>query len=158
MTAPAAAEGADKFVVFVLAGRRYALALGAVERVVRMVALAPLPRAPAIVLGLVDLQGEVVPVLDVRRRFRLPERAPRASDPLIVARTRRRRVGLVVESVEAVIERAAAERIAPETVAPGLDYVQGVTRLEPHGLVLIHDLDTFLSLDEERALTAAEAR
>ena len=42
MTAPAAAEGAEQLVVFLLAGRRYALALAAVERVVRMVALAPL--------------------------------------------------------------------------------------------------------------------
>ena len=156
--ASATEDGADKLVVFLLAERRYALALAAVERVLRMVALAPLPKAPPIVLGLVDLRGEVVPVLDIRRRFRLPERSPRPGDQLIVARTRRRRVGLVVEAVEDVIERPAGERIAPDAVAPGLDYVQGVTRLEPHGLVLIHDLDTFLSLEEERALSAAESR
>lgn len=158
MTPAPEADVSAALVIFALDTRRYALALTVVERVLRMVETAPLPRAPEIVSGVVDVHGTLVPVLNLRRRFRLPERAPRASDQLLIARTRRRRVALVVDAVEDVIHRAAGDRVDPATVVPGLEYVQGVTRLEPHGLIFIHDLDTFLSLEEEHALAAAEGR
>jgi len=140
-------------VTFRLDDRRYALALAKVERVLPMVDIAPFPKAPDIVSGVFDLHGELVPVLNVRRRFRLPDRAPTSRDQLIIAQTRGRRVALAVDAVEGVIERPAGERVDAETIAPGLEYLQGVTRLDPHGLVFIHDLDTFLSLDEQRTLT-----
>lgn len=150
-TSPAAAE----LVVFALDDRRYALALTAVERVLRMVEVAPFPKAPEIVSGVIDVQGELVPVLNVRRRFRLPERAPTVRDQLLLARTRRRRVALVVDAVEGVVAPPAAGHVEPDAIVPGLDYVRGVMRLEPHGLLFIHDLDTFLSLEEDHAMAAA---
>lgn len=61
-------------VVFVIDGQRYALSLGAVERVLPMVAVSPLPAGPAIALGVINVHGTIVPVVDVRRRFGLPAR------------------------------------------------------------------------------------
>lgn len=145
----------DSLVVFRLDDQRYALALPIVERVLRMVEIVPFPKAPEIVSGAIDVQGQLLPVLNVRRRFRLPERGATSRDQLVIARTRRRRVVLAVDAVEGVIDPPAAERVPAAAVAPGLDYVRGVTRLEPHGLIFIHDLETFLSLDEERALETA---
>lgn len=155
MTTAENAGATDSLVVFRLDDQRYALALSIVERVLRMVEIVPFPRAPEIVSGAIDVQGELLPVLNVRRRFRLPERAVTSRDQLVIARTRRRRVVLTVDAVEGVIDPPATERVPAATVAPGLEYVRGVTRLEPHGLIFIHDLETFLSLDEERALEAA---
>lgn len=153
---PAENAGAtDALVVFRLDDQRYALALAVVERVLRMVEVVPFPKAPEIVIGAIDVQGQLLPVLNVRRRFRLPERGAVSRDQLIIARTRRRRVVLAVDGVEGVIDPPATERVPADTVAPGLDYVRGVTRLESQGLVFIHDLESFLSLDEERALEAA---
>lgn len=141
-------------VLFSLDGQGYALYLGAVERAIRAVEITPLPKAPEIVLGLVNVQGQILPVFDIRKRFRLPERELQLSDQVILARASRRRVALIVDVVRAVIEAPEQEMIAGPAVLPGLEYVQGVVKLRD-GLILIHDLDKFLSLEEEKTLRAA---
>jgi purine-binding chemotaxis protein CheW len=146
--------GGYRLVVFVLGEQRFGLRLDAVEQVVRLVAIMPLPEAPDIVQGVIDLRGRIVPVVDIRTRFRLPERTPRLSDHLIVARTARRSVALLVEAVEGVVESPDAAVTAAAEILPGLAYLEGVIRLAD-GAIFIHDLDTFLSLEEERALDAA---
>ena len=71
--------GLVELVGFSLEGQRYALPLSVVRRVVFAVQVTLLPNAPGIVLGVVDFHGDVIPVLNVRRRFQLPERAIRVS-------------------------------------------------------------------------------
>lgn len=143
-----------QLVVFRLDDQRYAMSLVAVERIVRAVEVTALPEAPAIVLGVIDLAGHVLPVLNIRRRFRLPEREISPADQFLIARTARRGVALVVDEAQEVIERPDTEIIGPAQIVPGLEQIQGVVKLHD-GLVLIHDLETFLSLDEARALDEA---
>lgn len=143
-----------RLVVFALDGQQYALQLSAVERVLPMVAVAPLPRAPAIALGVINLHGQVVPVVDIRRRFNRPSRDYGVDGHLLVAGTARRALVLPVDEVLGVRE-VAEEAVAPAgTVLPGIGHVAGIVAL-PDGLLFIHDLDTFLSLDEERQLGEA---
>ena len=141
-------------VVFLLDDRRYALYLHTVERILRAVDVTPLPKAPDIVLGLINVRGNVTPVLDVRKRFRLKEREIGLQDHLIVARTSKRTVVIPVDSTNWVIEVPNQEVIDAKGLLPGVDYVQGVVKLQD-GIVLIHDLESFLSLEEEKTLEAA---
>lgn len=143
-----------QLVVFTLDDRRYGLPLSAVERAVRMVDVTPLPQAPQIVLGIVNVQGRVMPVVDPRRRFRLPARDFTLIDQLLIARTARRPVALAADAVTGVLEYSAQEAAGARDIVPGIEYVEGVVKL-PDGLVLIHDLDKFLSLEEETALDRA---
>jgi purine-binding chemotaxis protein CheW len=143
-------------VVFRLDDVRLALSLSAVDRVVRAVEITPLPKAPAIVLGIINVQGQVLPVFNLRRRFRLPERELELSDHFIIARTARRLVALAVDEVRGVTECAAEEIVAPEAIVPGIEYVEAVVK-RPDGLMFIHNLDTFLALDEEQQLEDAPA-
>jgi purine-binding chemotaxis protein CheW len=145
---------ADRLVVFTLEEHRYALSLSVVERAVRMVEISPLPQAPAIVLGVINLGGRIVPVLNVRKRFRLPERAPGLADQLLIARTPARSVALAVDAVDGVVQHHPDEVIAPPAIVPGLEYLAGVAKLDD-GMLFIHDLDRFLSLEEEQALATA---
>ena len=140
--------------IFTLDDQRYALHLSAVDRTARMVEITPVPKAPGIVLGVITVQGRIVPVLNIRRRFGLAERKPGLGDHLIIARTAKRTVALAVDGVHDVIERPAGEIIPPSAIVPGMEQVEGVVKLED-GLVFIHDLGGFLSLDEEQALEAA---
>lgn len=142
------------FVSFRLGPERYALRLSAVERVVRAVEVTALPRAPAIVIGVIDVEGCVLPVLNLRRRLRLPEREISPADHFLIARTTRRRVALVVDEACGVFECGAAEIVRAAEIVPGLDHIQGVLKVND-GLVLIHDLEAFLSLDEADALDEA---
>ena len=138
-------------VVFSLDGQRYALPLDRVKRSIRVVAITPLPELPPIVLGIMDLGGVVIPVIDIRKRFGHPSRDVRLSDHLIVATTGRRTVALLVDNTKAVIEISPESYAPAGKILPGLDLVDGAISLVD-GLVLIHDLNRLLSLDEERAI------
>jgi purine-binding chemotaxis protein CheW len=143
-----------QLVVFRLDERRYALPLAAVERVVRAVDVTPLPKAPPIVLGAINVHGRVLPVLNVRRRFLMPDREICPADWFLLAHTARHTVVLVVDESEGMLERPQAEIVLSTQIVPGLEPFPGVLRLDD-GLVVIHDLERFLSLDEARALDEA---
>lgn len=144
----------NQLVTFTLSDRRYGLPLSAVERIVRVVDVTSLPKAPDIVLGVVNLQGRVMPVINVRRRFHLPEREIALTDQMVIAHAARRSVALVVDSVTGVLDYSEQGAVAAQEVLPELQYVEGVVKLDD-GLILIHDLDTFLSLEEEAVLDRA---
>jgi purine-binding chemotaxis protein CheW len=141
-------------VVFELDERCYGLRLSSVERVLHAVDVTPLPQAPIVAWGVIDVQGQIVPVLSLRRRFGLPERPIAVSDQFVVVRTHHRMVALVVDAVRGVVERPAAEIMESDKILPDLEQVAGVIQLD-NGIVLIQNLDRFLSLDEERALAEA---
>ena len=141
-------------VVFVLDGQRYAFPLATVQQVLPMVAPAPLPEAPPIALGVINLHGLIVPMLDIRRRLGLPPREYGPADRLVVARSSRRLLAIPVDEALGVTEVMMDSIVPPETIFPGIGRVAGVAPLAD-GLLFIHDLDSFLSLDEEQGLTAA---
>ena len=143
-----------KLVVFRLDELRIALLLTAVDRVVCAVEVTPLPGAPAIVHGAIDMQGRILPVLNLRRRFRLPEREIGPTEQFLIASTARRAVALVMDEAQGVIEVEQSAIIGAYRIVPDLEQFQGVVKLDD-GLVLIHDLEKFFSLDEACALDTA---
>ena len=147
-------EKSNQLVVFSLDEQRYALYLHAVERVIRAVDVTPLPEAPDIVIGVINLEGQVIPVTNIRRRFGLREQEIDLSDQFIIANTSRRTVALVVDTVSGVIEPEDEKVILAEKITPGMELIDGVIKLED-GMILIHDLDRFLSLEEETLLDQA---
>lgn len=131
-----------------------ALPIAAVERTYRAVAVTPLPKAPDIVMGIVNVRGMVQPVIDLRRRFQLPPRPLSPNDHLIIGHTSRRSIALVVDSLADVVECTQQDIAAADDILPGMEFVSGIARLKD-GMILIHDLDRCLSLEEETALDQA---
>jgi purine-binding chemotaxis protein CheW len=149
------AEATERLlVVFVLDGQRYGLHARAVEGVLPMVAVSPLPQAPEIAMGVINVHGRVVPVLDVRRRLGFPPRDYGLAARLLVAETPRRTVALPVDEVLGVREVADGAVVIPESVLEGIGHLEGLVAL-PDGLLFIHDLEAFLSIEEERQLAEA---
>jgi purine-binding chemotaxis protein CheW len=142
--------------LFTLEGQRYALPVGDVRELVRATRLTPLPRAPDVVEGLMNLRGELLPVLSLRRRFRLPPRPLSPEDHFIVAQAGSRRVVLHVDRTEEVLRLPSGSLDETPRELPGVGYVAGAVKL-PEGLVLVHDLRTFLSEAEGLALDTALA-
>jgi purine-binding chemotaxis protein CheW len=151
---PAAAR---PLVVFSLDDQRYGLPLPAADRVLPMVAVSPLPGCPDVVLGAINLHGTVIPVLDLRRRLGLPAGEYGPAARLLVARTPHRTVALPVDEVSGVADVPVEDVVPPDAVIPGIGHVSGIAALAD-GLLLIHDLETFLSIEEERQLAAALAQ
>lgn len=135
---------------------RFALPAGLVREVVRAVAIAALPKAPPIVEGVINFRGTLVPVLDVRQRFSIAPAPLAPEQHLIIAQAGTRLVALRVDRALdlVVVDEDAVESAA--RVAPGTEYVAGIAKL-PDGLLVIHDLDRFLSLDEDNRIGVALA-
>ncbi len=148
------ATNRHRLVVFLLNEQRYALFLSAVERIVRVVEVTALPKAPEIVLGVINVQGRIIPVINMRKRFHLPEKEIDLSDQVLIAHSSTRIVALIVDAVLSVLELDSEGVISVQKIVPGIELVEGIAGL-PEGMILIHDLDKFLSLDEERALSEA---
>jgi purine-binding chemotaxis protein CheW len=145
-----------ELLVFELAGVRYALELPAVREVVRAVLISPLPDAPPVIEGIVEIRGELVPVYDLRLRFGLPPRALDAEERMVVAWTGSRLVSFRCERTEWV-EQIPLTRIDEAGALPGSGrHIAGVARLED-GLVLIQNLEAFLDAAEAESLEEALA-
>ena len=139
---------------FEVGASRFALRAGLVREVVRAVAIAALPKAPPIVEGIINFRGTLVPVLDIRQRFRLPPAPLALEQHLIIAQADGRLVALRVDRALdlVVVDEDAIESAA--RVAPGTEYVAGIAKLTD-GLLVIHDLESFLSFEEAGQVDAA---
>ena len=144
----------EKLIAFVLDDQRYALYLQAVERVIRAVAITSLPEVPENILGLINIHGRIVPVYNARKRFALPEKNSTVNDRIILAHTKSRSVALVADKVLGVIEPAEGQQTQFDEITPGMELFAGVIKLDD-GMLLIHDLDRFLSPVEEKSLSQA---
>jgi purine-binding chemotaxis protein CheW len=152
---PSAAPDTVDIVPFELDGHRFALFAVDVQEVLRAAAPSPLPAAPAIILGVLNVRGTLVPVLDVRARFRLTPRPLRHTDHLLVVRPREARTSAIV------VDRAASLRALPvaslreaQLRAREAEHVGGIATVED-GSIVIYDLAKFLTADEALSLEGA---
>jgi purine-binding chemotaxis protein CheW len=148
------AQELREVLIFEVGGQRYGLPAADVQELLRVVTVTPLPSGPPIVEGVINLRGRIVPVLDIRTRFRLPAKPAEHTDHLVVAHAGQRLVALRVDRALDLRSLETAHLDNAEEVLPGVDYVAQLAKL-PDGLVLIHDLRTFLSQVEAIALDAA---
>lgn len=145
-----------KFVVCSLAGLSFALELSKVERVARVVEITPVPEAPPSLLGIIKVKDRVVPVVNTRRRFGLPERGIELSDEMIIARVSHGPVALLVDAVTGLMECNEEAVVAAGTISPDLEAIDGVAKTAD-GLMIIEDLERVLSSEEAGRLYDALA-
>ena len=143
-----------QLVVFTLDNQRFALPLSTVERAIRIMEIVHLPTAPEIVMGVINLHGKIIPVVNIRNRFRLPQREINLNDQLIISNTKKMPLAILIDSVLGVFEFPEKRIVSADKILPDIEYIEGVVKLE-EGIILIHDIDKFLSLEEERALNDA---
>ncbi|MES9845135.1 MAG: chemotaxis protein CheW [Candidatus Sedimenticola sp. PURPLELP] len=147
-------EGTDnipviQLVTFSLAEERYGLNVMQVQEVLRVGEITPVPGSPSYVLGIINLRGNVVTVIDARSHFGLPGAEIGPASRILIIESERQVVGMLVDRVAEVVE-LALEDIAP---APNLGnaessrYIQGVATLEG-GLLVVVDLNNLLTEEE----------
>lgn len=135
---------------------RCAVPLTHVREVQRAVAVTPLPGAPAIIDGVIDVRGAVIPVIDLGRRFGLPPRALRASQSLVLVWTGERMVALRADSVHWLEDLDSVDVVDSSRLTHGALEVAGVARTA-EGLVLLQDPEALLRQAEAESLDAALA-
>lgn len=142
---------AIRLLIVALGEFRLGLPLARVERVVHAVEVAPLARAPDAVLGVVNLHGEIVPVLDPRQRFGIAARPLQPEDLFVIVRLPQHALALLVDDTHEV-EEFDADRLVPAAgMLPSLHDIAGVIRLED-GLLVVDDPDRFLDVEDWNTL------
>lgn len=144
-----------------LGDSRFGLPAETVLRVIRAVEVTPVPGFPSCALGVINVQGQVMPVISMRKIFGLPDKPVRLSDRFVIALAGKRSVVLVTDDVENLFEMALDTIADSNKILPSDGHFRGVAKL-PDGLLLIHDLAGLLSIDEgeliDRTLTSANTR
>ncbi|MGR9117017.1 MAG: chemotaxis protein CheW [Gammaproteobacteria bacterium] len=140
-----------QWVTFRLGDEKYGINVMQVQEVLRVAEIAPVPGAPSYVLGIINLRGNVVTVIDTRNRFGLMSKETDDSSRIVIIETESHIIGILVDSVAEVVElRSSDIETAPNVGNEETSrYIQGVTSRDNELLILV-DLNRFLS-DEEKA-------
>ena len=144
----------DQLVVFILDELSYALLLPTVVRVIHAVEVRRIPKAPEIISGIINVQGQIIPVVDIRKRFGLAVRETDPDDRMIIADTGKRKVAMFVDTVTGIKSLATRQFVNSKEALPFAEHLRGVAKIDDE-LILIYDLEQFLSLDEEKELEQA---
>ncbi len=153
-------EAGDELCQFVacrVGSEEFALDVLSVQEINRMAEITCVPKAPPHVEGVINLRGRIIPVLNLRRRFGMPDTERTARSRIVVVSVRGRVVGLAVDAVEEVlrIPRSAIEPPPTVGAAAGAEYTQGVGRVRDRLLILL-DLPRLLLPAEQPAADTAK--
>jgi purine-binding chemotaxis protein CheW len=147
---------ADRFLAFSLGAEEYAIPLLAVREVIAVPDITPVPQSPAHFLGIMNLRGQVISVLDLRTKFGIrPQSSEETS--VIILDLQDHSLGVVVDSVNSVISPSADQMSDPPEMEGNrnADAITKVFRKEKN-LVLILDIFKTLSKDDRSALARSQ--
>lgn len=138
-----------KFVTFRLKDETYGINVMQVQEVLRVTEIAPVPGAAVFVLGIINLRGNVVTVIDTRTRFGLPTTEQDDASRIVIIEAEDQVIGILVDSVAEVVELRESEiSPAPQTGnEENSRYIQGVVSREDDLLIVI-DLNKLLNEEE----------
>jgi len=134
------ADRSKNLVGFMVGSVQYAVSIFEVREIINPMPFVELPHAPAVVLGVTDHRGEVVPVIDLRLRFGLPKGDRTRRTKWIIVELDRRAVGLVVDSVTDVFGTTSKDERSVPALGRG-DDLRGIAQVFNHGGHLVFVID-----------------
>jgi purine-binding chemotaxis protein CheW len=146
-----------QMITFTVGAQEYGVDIQSVKEVIRQGEITPLPRAPSFLKGVINLRGDVIPIVDLRERFALQAGTYTESSRVIVVEVGEKSVGMVVDRVSHVI-RVPEDRIEDAPAWLGgtrNEFVRGVARVDER-LVVLLDMTAVLSSDEMQQIARVE--
>ena len=148
-------------IVFELDKEEFAVPINEVKEVIKIIEIAAVPQSPPFILGIINLRGKIIPVLDLEKKFNLFRETEKTSQHIMIAEGNSGNLlGVVVDNVSEVL------KITPESIKPtpqiinskiSSDFVKGVIVLEqPERLLLLLDIQRVLSVEELKSLQHTE--
>ena len=154
-------EREGKYLTFALGHEEYGIAILQVREIIGMMPITTVPQTPAFVKGVINLRGKVIPVLDLRLKFGMPEIEPTDRTSIIVVEVRGQgghiQLGTIVDHVSEVINIKAEDIEDPPKFGTRLDieFILGMAKVAKNVKILL-DIDRVLSADEMEILETVD--
>jgi purine-binding chemotaxis protein CheW len=145
-----------QFVTFRLAAEKFGVNILKVQEINNLKDFAKIPHAPGFVEGAINLRGKVIPVLNLRKKFGIEEKALDDFSKIVIMNVRGHIMGILVDSVSDVLRIPQNVIMPPPPVSSEVsaEFIQGIARLD-QGLVIILDMEKLLGRDEHDAVFGA---
>ncbi|GGH59608.1 chemotaxis protein CheW [Paenibacillus silvae] len=147
-----------KVIVFRLGTEEYGIEVDKVETIERMMPITRVPKTLSFVKGVINLRGVVIPVIDLRGRFALPETEYTDQTRIVIVGVDDMQVGFIVDSANDVIDIKSSSIDTPPEVVGGVKarYLRGVAKLEDGRLLIMLNLNEVLNKSEIVQLESVE--
>jgi purine-binding chemotaxis protein CheW len=150
----------QQLVVFGMAKELYGVGIDSVHEIVKVPDITEVPDAPSYLVGVINLRGKIVPVVDLRKRLRLQAGERTKASRVLITENGGRLLGLLVDAVSEVLKvQPDAVEPPPDMIASiGIEYIIGVAKVESR-LIILLDLQKVLSIEDMKkvGLTAERA-
>ncbi|MCL6659386.1 chemotaxis protein CheW [Paenibacillus polymyxa] len=147
-----------KVIVFKLGTEEYGIEVDKVQTIERMMPITRVPKTLSFVKGVINLRGVVIPVIDLRGRFSLPETEYTDQTRIVIVGVDDMQVGFIVDSANDVIDIKSSAIDSPPEVVGGVKarYLRGVAKLEDSRLLIMLNLNEVLNKSEIVQLESVE--
>jgi purine-binding chemotaxis protein CheW len=158
-TADAAKSDDRQFVTFIIGEENYGVEVLKVQEIIGMTQIIHVPNSAEFMKGVINLRGAVVPVVDMRRRFKMEEREYDMFTVIIIVEVKNRMVGMIVDSVSDVVDisESTIQDTPHFTAKIETDFIKGIGQVESK-LVIILDIDKILSTADMEKMAQEESR
>lgn len=142
-------EEIKQLVTFTVNQEEYGLEILRVQEVVRLPHITRLPRAPIFIKGVINLRGNIIPIIDLREKFGLASMQYIDTTRVIIVEVMDKRIGMIVDNVSQVVRVPNKSIAPPPPMVSGIaeKYLEGVVRLEDR-LIILLNVDDILSTQE----------
>lgn len=143
-------EGTTNLVTFRLGSGEYAIDIMQAKEIIKMEKITLIPNAPYFVEGVINLRGNIIPIIDLKKRFNLEESEGDKNTGIIIAKIEDVDMGIMIDSVSKVVSMANSDIQPPPSMLQGIGqrYIKGVGKMEDKLLVVL-DLDKLFTNEED---------
>jgi purine-binding chemotaxis protein CheW len=144
----------NQFFVFRIDSQRFAIRLENVEKVIRAIELIQVPESLDFLIGLINMEGRILPVFDLRKRFLLPPKELDIDDRILISSVKTGTIAVIVDSVEGIVEFSSQQIYSAKSIFPKMDqYIEGVWK-DGTETAIIYDVDKLFPDINEKDLDA----
>lgn len=147
----------ERYLTFRMAEELYGLEIARVREMIAPMPTTPVPGTPEFLKGVINLRGTIIPVVDLRLKFKMPEHPADVNTAVIIYEVDKRSVGFIVDRLEDVLPITAGQIIDPPRFGSGIDtaFIEKVAELAS-GVVLILNLERIFDPEELLEITMLE--
>ncbi|KPA12133.1 Chemotaxis protein cheW [Candidatus Magnetomorum sp. HK-1] len=149
-----------QFFVFRVDSQRFAIKLESVEKVIRAIELINVPESLSFLMGLINMEGRIIPAFDIRKRFNLPSKELDIQDRILISSSSRGTIAVIVDEVEGIVAFSSHKMYSASEIFPNMDqYIEGVWK-DGENTAIVYNVDKlfpdFNSKDLDVVLTESK--